>query len=64
MICCEICNRAGDDDICKETGNRIEWDVFGITVMDDCPEREKRECDDCLDGGECNTCEGRDKNNE
>ena len=41
MICCEICNRAGDDDICKETGNRIEWDVVGITVMKDCPERKE-----------------------
>lgn len=41
MVCCEICNRAGDDDICKETGNRIEWDVVGITVMKDCPERKE-----------------------
>lgn len=41
MICCEVCKCAGDDDICKETGTRIEWDVFGITVMKDCPERKE-----------------------
>ena len=45
MICCEVCNRAGEDDICKETGTRIEWDVFGITVMKDCPERKESDYD-------------------
>lgn len=41
MICCEVCKCAGDDDTCKETGTRINWDVFGITVMKDCPERKE-----------------------
>ena len=39
MICCEICNRAGDE--CAETGTPIEWSEFGVTVMPDCPERER-----------------------
>ena len=58
MICCEICNKAGDE--CAVTGTPIEWDVFGITIMPDCPERSRRECEDCFDSKECNTCEGRD----
>ena len=39
MICCEICNSAGDT--CKETGSRIDWAVIGITLMPDCPLRER-----------------------
>ena len=39
MICCEICNRAGDE--CAETGTPIEWSESGITVMENCPERER-----------------------
>lgn len=41
MICCEICKAAGEDDICVETGKRINWDVYGITVMPDCPEKKQ-----------------------
>ena len=37
MICCEICNRAGDE--CADTGTPIEWSESGITIMPDCPER-------------------------
>ena len=39
MICCEICNAAGDT--CKETGSKIDWAVIGITLMPDCPLRER-----------------------
>ena len=39
MVCCEICNKAGDE--CAVTGTPIEWSEFGITVMEDCPEREE-----------------------
>ena len=65
MICCEVCKCAGEDDICKETGSRIEWDVFGITVMKDCPERPKLDCENCLDGGTCGKCKNgkEDQNN-
>ena len=45
MVCCEICNRAGDE--CAETGTPIEWSEFGITVMPDCPERS-REREDAI----------------
>lgn len=41
MICCEICNRAGD--VCADTGTPIDWSESGITLMPDCP--EKRESD-------------------
>ena len=37
MICCEICKAAGDE--CAVTGTPINWSEFGITVMDDCPEK-------------------------
>ena len=37
MICCEICNRAGD--VCADTGTPIDWSESGITVMPDCPEK-------------------------
>ena len=39
MICCEICNRAGDE--CADTGTPINWSEFGITVMDDCPMKQE-----------------------
>lgn len=39
MICCEICNRAGDE--CAETGTPIEWSECGITVMSDCPLKQE-----------------------
>lgn len=44
MICCEICNRAGDE--CAETGTPIDWSDFGITVMPDCPERKESDYDE------------------
>ena len=39
MICCEVCNKASDE--CAVTGTPINWSEFGITVMEDCPEREE-----------------------
>ena len=39
MICCEVCNKASDE--CAVTGTPIEWSEFGITVMEDCPERKE-----------------------
>lgn len=39
MICCEICNKASDE--CAVTGTPIEWSEFGITVMEDCPHKER-----------------------
>ena len=50
MICCEICNRAGD--VCAETGTPIDWSDFGITVMPDCPERKESDYERVSDHSE------------
>ena len=47
MICCEVCNKASDK--CAVTGTPINWSEFGITVMEDCPEREESDYEfECL----------------
>ena len=57
MVCCEICNRAGDE--CAVTGTPIDWSEFGVTVMPDCPERKDSDYEGTLEcsNGRCESVE-------